>query len=640
VRAGRPGHWQGEPGGRGGRRRGTVRGLAAAAAALAVTLAVGAAPASADAVFSDGFESGDFSAWSQLQTAGDGIAAVQSAVVRTGALAAQLSESANSGSKAYARKTFPAVQQDLTVSGDFMVTKAGASGGNVPFFRLLDPTSARVVSLYRQNNTSGSIGLNYGGAYFSSMGALALNTWATIALHVIPNGASSTIEVFLNGTAVYRTTTASLSATGISTIQIGNDTAAQAFALYADTISAQSAAAPTPSPPVNTAPPSISGTPQQGQTLTASPGTWTGDQPITYAYQWQGCDSAGTNCAAITGATNPTYAVGSADIGSTLRVTVTATNPAGSATANSNATTVVQAAATAPSNTSPPAISGTPQDGQTLSASTGSWTGSQPISYGYQWQRCSSDGTSCAAIAGATNATYVVASADVGSTLRVAVTATNSVGTATATSAATAGVQGTVASGGLVAFWHMDETSGSVMYDSVAAHNGTIRSVVLGLPGFAGTAYSFNGSSSYVSVPTANDLNPGSATVTMIVHVNTTSTAPAPPADWDVIRKGLYTTAGGEYKMEWQQSGQASCGFNGSAGYAELIAGPKINDGQWHTVQCVKSATAIKIVVDGQTFSKAANIGTISNSDPVVLGARPGSDWYKGLIDEAGIQIA
>src|SRR5437763_16015482 len=51
-------------------------------------------------------------------------------------------------------------------------------------------------------------------------------------------------------------------------------------------------------PPKNTAPPTISGTPQQGQTLTATTGSWTSN-PSSYAYQWLDCDSGGNACAAI-----------------------------------------------------------------------------------------------------------------------------------------------------------------------------------------------------------------------------------------------------------------------------------------------------------------------------------------------------
>ena len=189
----------------GARRRGARRPsslILAAGLACAVALFAGVGTASADTVFSDGFESGNFSAWTQVQTAGDGTAAVQSAIVRTGSLAARLSESSTSGSKAYARKTFASAQLDVTASGDFQVLQQGASGGNVPFFRFLDPSSARIVSVYRQNGTSGSIGLGYGGSYFSTTGSLPLNTWATIALHVITNGPSSTVEVCMNGTLI------------------------------------------------------------------------------------------------------------------------------------------------------------------------------------------------------------------------------------------------------------------------------------------------------------------------------------------------------------------------------------------------------------------------------------------------------
>ena len=589
--------------------------------------------ASAGPIFSDGFESGDFSAWSLVQTGGDGTAAVQSTIVSTGSAAAQLAETANAGSKAYARKTLASAQQDITATADFRVLQQGASGGNVPFFRFLDPTSARVVSVYRQNGSSGSIGLTYGGQH-STSGTLALNSWATIALHVITAGTGSTVEVRLNGTLIYRDSAASLGTAGVSTIQIGNDTAAQAFSLVADTVSVQSSDT-TASPPVNTVLPTISGTAQVGQTLTASAGTWTGTQPITYAYQWRRCNTSGASCADIA-ATGSSYAATSADVGSTLRVVVTATNSAGTATATSDPTAVVQSASSPPVNTVLPTISGTAQDGQMLTGSPGSWTGTQPITYAYQWRRCNTSGASCADIS-ATGSSYVATSTDVGSTLRVVVTATNSAGTAAATSNPTAVVQAGSNQPNVVALWHMDETSGTVMNDSIGGHNGALHSVQTGVPGFAGTAYGFNGSNSYVSVPSASDLNPGSANITITIQVNTTF-APATP-DWDVIRKGLYTTPGGEYKMEYQPSGQASCGFNGSSNYGELTAGPALNDGQWHTVQCVKTASAIKLVVDGQAFSKAVTIGSIANTVALPIGARPGSEFFKGSLDEASVQI-
>ena len=105
--------------------------------------------------------------------------------------------------------------------------------------------------------------------------------------------------------------------------------------------------------------------------------------------------------------------------------------------ATSAATAVVTTVA--PVNTSPPTVSGLAQQGQTLTADPGSWSGTAPISYTYQWQRCS---PGCVNISGATNSTYLVAAADVGATLRVAVTGSNSAGSATASSAQTGVVSG------------------------------------------------------------------------------------------------------------------------------------------------------------------------------------------------------
>jgi hypothetical protein len=201
--------------------------------------------------------------------------------------------------------------------------------------------------------------------------------------------------------------------------------------------------------PASTALPAISGTPQNGQTLTCSAGAWS-NSPDAYAFRWRrdGVD--------IGGATSATYGVQAADQEHTLTCVVTATNNAGSASASS-AGVVVPAApgppppgppppgspppgppppppppgAGAPANAGPPAIGGTPVVGQTLSASDGIWTGSAPISYAHQWQRCK---PACADIPGATGATYALVTADSGAKVRVVVRASNSAGSAQAAS--------------------------------------------------------------------------------------------------------------------------------------------------------------------------------------------------------------
>ena len=165
-------------------------------------------------------------------------------------------------------------------------------------------------------------------------------------------------------------------------------------------------------------------------------GAWTGTPTISYAYQWRRCDTSGASCADIAGATGTSYRLTSADANATIRVVVTAANGAGSTPATTAASARVAAAP--PVNTAAPAISGTTRDGGTLTADRGTWTGTPTITYAYQWRRCDAAGANCADIANATNATYTLTSADVGTTTRVVVTASNTAGTATATAAQSA----------------------------------------------------------------------------------------------------------------------------------------------------------------------------------------------------------
>lgn len=95
----------------------------------------------------------------------------------------------------------------------------------------------------------------------------------------------------------------------------------------------------------------------------------------------------------------------------------------------------------APQNTTPPAISGTPEEGSTLSGTRGQWTGS-PTDFNYFWLRCDKTGGSCATINGAGGSrSYKLTTADVGNTLRFRVRATNGSGSTNATSVPTAVIQ-------------------------------------------------------------------------------------------------------------------------------------------------------------------------------------------------------
>jgi hypothetical protein len=178
-------------------------------------------------------------------------------------------------------------------------------------------------------------------------------------------------------------------------------------------------------PPQATTAPALSGTARRTMTLTGTRGTWTGN-PSAYALQWRRCnDALASSCAGIAGATAATYKLAVADEGSYVSMQVTATGPGGSTTAY---TPPAGPVATAPpvlvtaAALIPPAVV---QQGATMKLTTGTWTGPE-ITYAYGWQRCTvGQADTCAAVDGATGASYVMTADDVGKSIRARVSATN-----------------------------------------------------------------------------------------------------------------------------------------------------------------------------------------------------------------------
>ena len=104
----------------------------------------------------------------------------------------------------------------------------------------------------------------------------------------------------------------------------------------------------------------------------------------------------------------------------------------------SNLTAAVTPAPSAPANTSRPTVSAPSATvGSTITGSVGSWGGTQPISYSFNWNRCDSTGNHCQTIANASAQTYTLTLADAGSTIAFVVTGSNSAGSSVAVSAPT-----------------------------------------------------------------------------------------------------------------------------------------------------------------------------------------------------------
>jgi hypothetical protein len=192
------------------------------------------------------------------------------------------------------------------------------------------------------------------------------------------------------------------------------------------------------------------------------------------------------------------------------------------------------------------------------------------------------------------------------------------------------------------ALWHFDETSGSTALDSSGnVNNGTAYNV-----GMNGSGYIFDGHTSRVIVPTSASLNPGTAAFSFSVTFRS-SVSPGTGLDYDMLRKGLTTSVGGEYKAEILQANgkaRALCVIKDSAKKVLQIRGTtNLTDGQVHTITCSRTSSGLTLLVDNLApRTKAGVTGTISNTAPLALGAKaegtgPDSDWFSGELLEGSV---
>ncbi|MGE5409112.1 MAG: hypothetical protein ACM3NV_10930 [Syntrophothermus sp.] len=202
------------------------------------------------------------------------------------------------------------------------------------------------------------------------------------------------------------------------------------------------------SEPTLISPPTISGVAQVGKVLTTTDSVWgvEGFRTAPNSRVWDRCTGPSvSDCEAIMNNGNyedlTSYTVTPADLGAMIRVWNGLNIFEWRMQVWSNPTAVVTNApppptGNKPSNTALPKIKGRAEVGIKLTVSHGSWSGSTPISYKYQWKHCNAKGKNCKAIKGATKSSFTPGRKYIGTRLKVAVTARNSVGKTTATSKA------------------------------------------------------------------------------------------------------------------------------------------------------------------------------------------------------------
>ena len=198
-----------------------------------------------------------------------------------------------------------------------------------------------------------------------------------------------------------------------------------------------------------------------------------------------------------------------------------------------------------------------------------------------------------------------------------------------------------------VAVWNMDNDFGTTMSDSSGNANDGVTTDV----GTSGSGYNFNGSTSLAVVPDSSTLNPGTRDFSFSVQLQT-DRVPASGTDYDLMRKGLSGTPGGEFKMELVRSDGKAKAFclikDLNAKQASLTGKTDLSDNVLHTITCKRSGTTLSLKVDSLSTQKKSKISvkSISNTAPLLIGAKSAegtgvdNDFYSGLMRSATVSIA
>ena len=229
-----------------------------------------------------------------------------------------------------------------------------------------------------------------------------------------------------------------------------------------------------PLPPVDSAPPVVSGgvaaaAAYSGETLECSTGTWSGE-PTAFSYQWT------RDGAPLAGATSQSYVVAAGQLGGSLACAVTASNAGGPGTPAASAAVAVIPPPPS-SGGSRPTVSGSSLEGARLVESHASWSNS-PTTFTYQWQRCNGAGGDCDQIPGATASAYTPGRRDLGRRLRVVETAANEAGSASADSVATALVRRPPAPGTVLLGVKLGRGAASFRFRAVGIATGFLCALV------------------------------------------------------------------------------------------------------------------------------------------------------------------